>query len=86
MFAGYDDGQCVGWDTLLRRQAVQLPGHDSRVTSLAVAPDGTSVVTGSWDTVLRVRRLPKPHPGRPTHTHTHAHTHTYSYIHKHRQL
>ena len=55
VFAGYDDGQCIGWDTLLRRPTVALTGHENRVTSLGVAPDGNAVCTGSWDTVLRVR-------------------------------
>ena len=60
MFAGYDDGQCIGWDTLLRRPTLQLTGHENRVTSLGVSPDGTAVCTGSWDTVLRVRAVRGP--------------------------
>ena len=60
MFAGYDDGQCLGWDTLLRRPVVELTGHENRVTSLGVAPDGTAVCTASWDTIVRVRRPPPP--------------------------
>jgi len=37
------------WDTLLQT----LEGHAAEVTSIAFSPDGTQVVSGSWDRTVR---------------------------------
>lgn len=41
---------CVFQNTTL----IPFLGHDSRITGLQVAPDGTAVATCSWDTTLKV--------------------------------
>ncbi|CAF3275053.1 unnamed protein product [Rotaria socialis] len=54
LFAGYSD-YCVNvWDTLKGSRVVTLYGHENRVSSLQVSPDGTALGTGSWDTTIRV--------------------------------
>ena len=63
LFAGYpgrdtDSQQCLVWDTVTGTVAATLAGHDNDVSAVAVAPDGMSVCTGSWDTVIRVRAAP----------------------------
>lgn len=55
LFAGYDDGQCVGWDTFHRRPSMHLQRHENRVSCVGVAPDGNAVATASWDALVRVR-------------------------------
>ena len=37
------------WDTLLQT----LEGHAAEVTSIAFSPDGTQVVSGSWNRTVR---------------------------------
>ncbi|MDW8216727.1 MAG: hypothetical protein RML57_03890 [Acidobacteriota bacterium] len=37
------------WDAASGRALVKLEGHKDRVWSVAFAPDGTRVVTGSFD-------------------------------------
>ncbi len=32
-----------------------LYGHENRVSSLQVSPDGTGLASGSWDSTIRVR-------------------------------
>ena len=56
LFAGYDDYNCLGWDILgdPTKYAYQLSGHENRVSCVGVAPSGTALVTGSWDTMLKV--------------------------------
>ena len=57
LFAGYDDFNCYAWDTLGNGgvHAFQLPQpHDNRVSCLGVAPNGTAMCTGSWDTLLKI--------------------------------
>ena len=61
LFAGYpgreaDSQQCIAWDTVTGTVAATLAGHDNDVAAVAVAPDGMSVCTGSWDTLVRVRQ------------------------------
>ena len=68
LFAGYEDAQCLGWDVLTGCPATsasttttnsckpvyRLAGHESRVSCLAVAPNGEALCTGSWDSTLRI--------------------------------
>lgn len=54
LFAGYDDFNCVVWDTLKGVLAFELTGHDNRVSCLGVNVDGTALCTGSWDTFLKI--------------------------------
>lgn len=43
------------WDTLKGSRVATLYGHENRVSSLKLSPDGTAIGTGSWDTTIRVR-------------------------------
>ena len=56
LFAGYDDYNCLGWDTLgaTDKHYYQLQGHENRVSCLGVSPTGDALCTGSWDTLLKV--------------------------------
>lgn len=54
LFAGADDHDVHVWDTLSTRRVGNLSGHENKVTSLTVSPDGVVVVTGSWDSSVRV--------------------------------
>jgi guanine nucleotide-binding protein G(I)/G(S)/G(T) subunit beta-1 len=54
MFAGYDDYNCYVWDTQLGVNVASLAGHENRVSCLGVSPDGRALVTGSWDTFLKI--------------------------------
>lgn len=54
LFAGYDDFKVFGWDTLRANNLMTLAEHENRVSTLAVAPDGMSLCTGSWDHSLKI--------------------------------
>lgn len=57
LFAGYEDNFLRCWDVAAdpsRGCALQLGGHEGRVSSVAVNPLGDAVLTGSWDTLLRI--------------------------------
>ena len=56
LFAGYDDYNCIAWDTLgsTEKSAYTLNAHENRVSCLGVSPDGHALCTGSWDTLLKV--------------------------------
>lgn len=56
LFAGYDDYNCLGWDTLgsTDKHCFQLQGHENRVSCVGVCPSGEALATGSWDTLLKV--------------------------------
>ena len=57
LFGGYSD-YCINvWDTLKGSRVATLYGHENRVSSLKVSPDGTALGTGSWDCTIRVRSL-----------------------------
>ncbi len=59
LFGGYSD-YCINvWDTLKGSHVATLYGHENRVSSLRVSPDGTALGTGSWDCTVRVRLLLK---------------------------
>ncbi|XP_044266157.1 guanine nucleotide-binding protein subunit beta-2 isoform X1 [Tribolium madens] len=54
LFCGSDDNNVHMWDTLKNQHNGTLSGHENRVTSLSVAPNGIAVVTSSWDQHVRV--------------------------------
>ncbi|XP_021960939.1 guanine nucleotide-binding protein subunit beta-5 [Folsomia candida] len=54
LFAGYSDYTVNVWDSLKCHRTSILYGHDNRVSSLKVSPDGTAFCTASWDTTLRI--------------------------------
>jgi guanine nucleotide-binding protein G(I)/G(S)/G(T) subunit beta-1 len=56
LFAGYDDYNCLGWDVLgsTSQHAIQLTGHENRVSCIGLSPDGDALCTGSWDTYLKI--------------------------------
>ncbi len=55
LFGGYSD-YCINvWDTLKGSRVATLYGHENRVSSLKLSPDGTALGTGSWDCTIRVR-------------------------------
>ena len=53
----YSDYTVNVWDTLKCYRISILYGHDNRVSSLKVSPDGTSFCTASWDSTIRVRQI-----------------------------
>ncbi len=54
LFAGYNDYAVNMWDTLKGHRIAMLYGHENRVSSLKVSPDGTAIATGSWDYSLKI--------------------------------
>ncbi|MGV7484861.1 hypothetical protein PJI22_29340 [Mycobacterium kansasii] len=42
------------WDVLKGSRVSILFGHENRVSTLRVSPDGTAFCSGSWDHTLRV--------------------------------
>lgn len=54
LFAGYDDYNCIVWDTLHGTIVSQLKGHDNRVSCLGTTKNGQALCTGSWDTLLKI--------------------------------
>eukprot|EP00005_Dracoamoeba_jomungandri_P003451 CAMPEP_0174259606 /NCGR_PEP_ID=MMETSP0439-20130205/8417_1 /TAXON_ID=0 /ORGANISM="Stereomyxa ramosa, Strain Chinc5" /LENGTH=334 /DNA_ID=CAMNT_0015343569 /DNA_START=133 /DNA_END=1137 /DNA_ORIENTATION=+ len=54
IFAGYDDCNCIVWDSMKGNKAADLDGHSSRVSCLGVSGDGGALCTGSWDTFLKI--------------------------------
>ncbi|CAO2634330.1 Guanine nucleotide-binding protein subunit beta-5 [Lemmus lemmus] len=55
LFAGYNDYTINVWDVLKGSRVSILFGHENRVSTLRVSPDGTAFCSGSWDHTLRVR-------------------------------
>lgn len=56
---GYDDFCCNIWDTIQPESentgpVQQIKQHENRVSCVGVQSDGMALVTGSWDTLLRV--------------------------------
>ena len=41
------------WDLSTGECKSTLKGHTDRVTSVAISPDGKSIVSGSWDNTVR---------------------------------
>lgn len=54
LFVAYDDTNVIVWDTLKAEQSGILAAHDERVSSLAVAPDGSALATASWDNMVKI--------------------------------
>ncbi|KAI3786324.1 hypothetical protein L1987_39923 [Smallanthus sonchifolius] len=58
LFAGYSNGDCFVWDTLLAKVILNLGSlhnsHDARVSCLGLSADGSALCTGSWDTNLKI--------------------------------
>lgn len=57
LLAGYSDYTVNMWDTLKSERVCLLYGHENKVSSVQVSPDGTALSTGSWDHTIRVRIL-----------------------------
>ena len=41
------------WDMVSGQEKSKMEGHTNRVTSVAISPDGTTIVSGSWDETVR---------------------------------
>ncbi|XP_048471899.1 guanine nucleotide-binding protein subunit beta-5 isoform X2 [Rhincodon typus] len=54
LFAGYNDYTINVWDVLKGTRVSILFGHENRVSTLRVSPDGTAFCSGSWDHTLRI--------------------------------
>ncbi|XP_068620298.1 guanine nucleotide-binding protein subunit beta-5 [Battus philenor] len=54
LFAGYSNYTACAWDALRAVRVCVLCGHEHRVTSVRLAPDGTALATASWDATLRI--------------------------------
>lgn len=58
LFAGYEDNHVRAWDVTAdpAKGCMQLGGvgHEGRVSTVAVNPTGDALLTGSWDTFLRI--------------------------------
>lgn len=54
LFAGTDDFNCNIWDSMRQEKIGLLAGHEKRVSCLGVPPDGVSICTGSWDSLLKI--------------------------------
>ncbi|OBS66304.1 hypothetical protein A6R68_05159, partial [Neotoma lepida] len=52
LFAGYNDYTINVWDVLKGSRVSILFGHENRVSTLRVSPDGTAFCSGSWDHTL----------------------------------
>lgn len=54
LFGGYTDYTINAWDSLKCERVSLLYGHENRVTSIKLSPDGTALASASWDASLRV--------------------------------
>ncbi|KAK4880126.1 hypothetical protein RN001_008272 [Aquatica leii] len=54
LLCGSDDNNVHIWDTLKNQHNGVLSGHENRITSLSVAPNGVGIATCSWDQHVRV--------------------------------
>nr|AEQ61903.1 GTP-binding protein beta subunit [Salvia miltiorrhiza] len=58
LFAGYTNGDCYVWDTLLAEVVLDLGklqnSHDGRISCLGLSADGSALCTGSWDSNLKI--------------------------------
>jgi len=55
MFVAYDESAVYIWDTLYANiPGTTLQGHDERVSSISVSPDGQCLCTASWDTTMKI--------------------------------
>ncbi|XP_037038310.1 guanine nucleotide-binding protein subunit beta-2 [Bradysia coprophila] len=54
ILCGSDDNDIHAWDTLKTTYNGSLHGHENRVTSICMAPNGTALASCSWDNFVRV--------------------------------
>jgi len=62
LFAAYEDGKAVAWETISKERVYHKIEHEKRegetdkkrMSGVGVSPDGRSVCTASWDTTLQV--------------------------------
>ncbi|KAK1397224.1 Guanine nucleotide-binding protein subunit beta-2 [Heracleum sosnowskyi] len=58
LFAGYANGDCYVWDTLLAQVVLNLGSlhnsHEGRISCLGLSADGSALCTGSWDSNLKI--------------------------------
>ncbi|XP_026398472.1 guanine nucleotide-binding protein subunit beta-like [Papaver somniferum] len=58
LFAGYSNGDCFVWDTLLAKVVHNLgslqTSHEGRITCLGLSADGSALCTGGWDRNLKI--------------------------------
>ncbi|XP_016417705.1 guanine nucleotide-binding protein subunit beta-5-like [Sinocyclocheilus rhinocerous] len=54
LFAGHNDYTINIWDVLKGTRVAILFGHENRVSTVRVSPDGTAFCSGSWDNTLRI--------------------------------
>ena len=47
-------GEAIVWDAQTGRSLLMLKGHSAGVSSVAFSPDGTQIITGSWDKTAKV--------------------------------
>ncbi|QBM91005.1 guanine nucleotide-binding protein G(I)/G(S)/G(T) subunit beta-1 [Metschnikowia aff. pulcherrima] len=58
LYACYADYGCLAWD-ILRKEIVELIGvgngsHKSRISQVAISPDGQGLATASWDATIKI--------------------------------
>ncbi|KAI5693472.1 hypothetical protein M8J77_024379, partial [Diaphorina citri] len=54
IFCGSDDNNVHVWDLLKTTHNGVLSGHENRVTSISLSPNGMALVTSSWDQFVKV--------------------------------
>ncbi|XP_070489932.1 guanine nucleotide-binding protein subunit beta-2 [Chironomus tepperi] len=54
LLCGSDDNNIHVWDTMTAQHNSSLGGHDNRVTSICMAPNGMALASSSWDQAVRV--------------------------------
>lgn len=54
ILCGSDDNNIHYWDTLKNTHLGYLSGHENRVTSLSMSPNGMALASCSWDNHVRV--------------------------------
>ncbi|XP_033224287.1 guanine nucleotide-binding protein subunit beta-2 [Belonocnema kinseyi] len=54
IFCGSDDNSIHIWDTLKAQHNGMLNGHENRVTSICMSPNGMALASCSWDQHVRV--------------------------------
>ncbi len=54
LIVGSNDGSITFWNATGDEQIAQIPAHDSRVTALALAPDGMTLASGGRDGTIRL--------------------------------
>ncbi|XP_038694190.1 guanine nucleotide-binding protein subunit beta-like isoform X2 [Tripterygium wilfordii] len=69
LIAGYSNGDCYVWDTLLAEVVLNLGSlqnsHEGRISCLGLSVDGSALCTGSWDTNLKITTLRRKMSDRP---------------------